>query len=372
MYDQIKEDVLYIMLYAVVMAMAITASCYLLFRRGNAFATDVTTPLRLRRWTAAFFAAIALNHLWYLPILFDDSSEDIIIIDLTGGLLDSITLFPLALIVFLTMLQDRRRPLWPAFVMMLPIFAMGIWSVATNSYALLPATYAYCLLMGIGLITYMVRALRQYGKWLCDNYADLEHKEVWQSFLVLAVILLVFSVYMFTDKGPVYQYSMQVICLIIIFHLLWRVETLSDLSITNTQSLSAEEESTALENIENHALSPAVHNKIGELLQLHCIDTHLYLQHDLTIHQLAKAVGTNRLYLSQYFSQQGITYNAYINNLRISHFINLYSEAKAALQPFTAQQLAHQSGYRSYSTFGIAFKQRMGQTVTSWMRTNSE
>ena len=31
----------------------------------------------------------------------------------------------------------------------------------------------------------MVRALRQYGRWLRDNYADLEHKEVWQSFVVL-------------------------------------------------------------------------------------------------------------------------------------------------------------------------------------------
>ena len=56
MYDQIREDPLYIMLYAVVAAMAMMASCYLLFRRGNAFAADITPPVRLRRWTAAFFA----------------------------------------------------------------------------------------------------------------------------------------------------------------------------------------------------------------------------------------------------------------------------------------------------------------------------
>lgn len=60
MYDQIKEDVLYIMLYAVVMAMAITASCYLLFRRGNAFATDVTTPLRLRLSAKTFLLPLFL------------------------------------------------------------------------------------------------------------------------------------------------------------------------------------------------------------------------------------------------------------------------------------------------------------------------
>jgi AraC-like DNA-binding protein len=107
---------------------------------------------------------------------------------------------------------------------------------------------------------------------------------------------------------------------------------------------------------------------IGELLQQHCIDTQIYLQHDLSISQLAKVIGTNRLYLSQYFSGIGITYNTYINDLRINHFIDLYNEAAAAKRPFTAQQLAHDSGYRSYSTFGLAFKQRTGQTVTEWMQ----
>jgi AraC-like DNA-binding protein len=88
--------------------------------------------------------------------------------------------------------------------------------------------------------------------------------------------------------------------------------------------------------------------------------------------QLASAIGTNRTYLGQYFSNQGITYNAYINDLRIQHFISLYREAVATQQTFTAQQLASKSGYRSYSTFSLAFKQRMGQSVTVWMRDSAE
>ena len=92
------------------------------------------------------------------------------------------------------------------------------------------------------------------------------------------------------------------------------------------------------------------------------------MQHDLTVAQLAQAVGVNRLYLSQYFSRQGLSYNAYINDLRINHFVSLYQEAVASQRSFTAQQLAHDSGYQSYSTFSLAFKQRMGQTVTAWIR----
>ena len=351
--------------------MAAMASCYLLFRRANAIAPDVTPPVRLRRWTAAFFAVLVLNHVVYMPIFFLSSNEDIMMTDLIGGLLDCMTLFPVAIIVLLAMLQDRRRPLWPVAAMMVIPVIGGAFSVATRSYALLPIGYIYFLLMCIGLIIYMVRALRQYGRWLCDNYADLEHKEVWQSFVVLAIIMLVFAIYMFTSEGTVYQYAMQVIVLVLVFYLLWRVETLSDLSLSQQPeslpvdlSIPAKRESDVSQKV------PTAN--IGPLLQKYCIDTKLYLQHDLTLSQLAQAIGTNRTYLTNYLINEGITYNAYINELRINHFINLYRKAVAAERSITAQQLAHDSGYRSYSTFSLAFKQRMGQSVTAWMRNPAE
>jgi len=51
------------MFYAVLAALSLVACFYLLFRRGNAFARDITPPVRLRRWTAVFFAAMTLSHL---------------------------------------------------------------------------------------------------------------------------------------------------------------------------------------------------------------------------------------------------------------------------------------------------------------------
>ena len=362
MYDQIREDFLFIILYSMVTAMAMMASGYLLFRRGNAIASDITSPVRLRRWTGVFFASIALNHIWYMPIIFLSSSEDILMNDLIGGLLDNMTVIPLAIIVLFTMLQDRRRPLWPVVVMMVPLVVGNVLDLATLSYAFLPMLNGYALLLGIGISIYMVRASRQYGRWLRDNYADLEHKEVWQSFVVLAVMLSVFIIYAFTSEGPAYVYAMQLICVVLICYLLWRVETLSDLSVPPLPS--PEGEVTPLPSPEGEADQ----DRIGLLLQQHCIDTQLYLQHDLTLAQLAKAIGTNRSYLSQYFSGQGITYNAYINNLRIDHFVSLYREAVAARRSFTIQELANSSGFRSYSTFILAFKQRMGHTVTAWAR----
>jgi hypothetical protein len=44
MYDQIRGDILFTILYSAVATMALLTGCYLLFSKANAFATDITPP----------------------------------------------------------------------------------------------------------------------------------------------------------------------------------------------------------------------------------------------------------------------------------------------------------------------------------------
>lgn len=160
MFGQVPLDILLLfMLYAAGATVSAIACIYLLLRRGNAFAPDIVTPVRLRRWTAAFFAFIALGHFWYLPAAVLTSSEAIRLTMLVGGLLDCITVFPLALIILLCMLQDRKRPLWPICVMIAPLVVGMMISIVNRSEALIPILRIYLLLMGIGIIIYMVYAV---------------------------------------------------------------------------------------------------------------------------------------------------------------------------------------------------------------------
>ena len=211
----------------------------------------------------------------------------------------------------------------------------------------------------------MVRATKQYGRWLRDNYADLEDKEVWQGFAVMALVLLAYMTYLLDVGGIRFHYAMETVDIVLICYLLWRVETLSDLSIPAGETV---EDTVTTEILEDSDYPSSMHSNIDALLKQHCEETRIYLQHDLSLSQLAHVVGTNRYYLSQHFSSQGITYNTYINNLRIEYFMSLYREAAATSQPVTAQQLAHQCGFRNYNTFSTAFKKMMGTTVTEWMR----
>ena len=369
------EVVLFFILYGITGVMPFFAAVYLLLRRGNAFAPNVTPPVRLRRWAAAFFAVAALGHVWwYLFYAYSGnihSEHDLLHSPayVLVVMLDSVTLLTTIAGTLLAMLQDRQRPIWPAFAAMTPLVVMGALQIRDPDGPFMNIAGIYLLSLYVLFSVYMVFAVRRYGQWLNDNYADLENKKVWLTLVVSLVCLLLLILYALGDVDTLLIYGLHFVELILFSLLLWRVETLPQLE----EPLAVEEACTA--SAPETSQEPTVNSQLFNLpsnieqqLAEHCMGTQLYLQHDLTLQQLAQAIGTNRSYLSLYFSRQGITYNAYINDLRIDHFVRLYRAAVAAHQPVVAQQLASDSGYRSYSTFSLAFKQRMGQSVTAWMR----
>jgi AraC-like DNA-binding protein len=271
------------------------------------------------------------------------------------------------------MLQDHRRPLWLFILASLPIVVLFAMMIDSHDVGLLSWVRGYFMLMTVVMFIYMAFAVRQYSLWLRNNYADLENKEVWQSFMVLAICLLVLSFYVYSSSGMTYEYAVQVFDYLFIAILLWRVETLQTLE--NNDDNDDIIEATGLEEVmalQSSAPQVTIPDNIGQLLEHYCEGRQLYLRQDITLSQLSKAIGTNRYYLSQYFTRQDTTYNAYINSLRIQHFVRLYQEASVARRSFTAQQLAQECGFRSYSTFAVAFKQRMGQTVSTWMRNTAK
>ena len=361
--SSILEDVNFVTLYGGVTMLNIVAALYLLLRRGNAIAPEVTSPVRLRRWAGAFLMACALSHVFWLLYGLHPSPAAYAIV--CG--LDILLLLPTIAGVLLAMLQDRRRPVWPVFIALVPALVLLALSIVRGDDALYVPISVYVISLYALFMLFMYFAVRRYGRWLRDNYADLEHKEIWQSLLILAVFLLFFVMYSSTTgRSIVLVYLLQADNIFIAVMLLWRVETLQQLC-ENTAAVEETED-----DVQKVSAPPAIPSSIGPLLKKHCEDGQLYLQHDLTLAQLAQAIGTNRYYLSQHFAQQGLTYNAYINGLRIRYFICLYQEAVADQRIFTAQQLAFESGLHSYSTFSAAFKQNMGTTVTAWMRGTAE
>ena len=88
--------------------------------------------------------------------------------------------------------------------------------------------YAELALIAV-FIGYYTLALRRYDRWLRDNFADLEHKELWQSLTFVVALFLVYEVYTSNGGELLREYLSQVITLVIIAFLIWRVETLEEL-----------------------------------------------------------------------------------------------------------------------------------------------
>ena len=389
LFDQISTEVILLfILYGITGVVPLIATLYLLLRRGNAFASDVTPPARLRRWAASFFAISALGHVWWM--LFCVFSGDIRSMDdllhsagyVAVVVLDYVTMLITIAGTLLAMLQDRRRPVWPVLVAMIPIVAMGGVLMAWPNELLLQIAVAYVVLLYVLFAVYVAFAVRQYGRWLRDNYADLEHKEMWFTCMLSLVFILLLIFYAIVGTNTTLTCILHVIELVLFGLLLWRVETLPTLEDLPEEAASGELAKERLADDDPSEMtaeavdipkSPSANpinidvDYMEQLLKEHCVAAQLYLETELTLQMLAQAVGTNRSYLSQYFSRQGITYNTYINNLRVNHFISRSRELAAAGQDVPIQQLALESGFGSYRNFSRAFLLRTGQSVTAWI-----
>ena len=381
--QQSLQDSLFLMLYGGVAMLAVMAGLYLWLGRSNTILPHITPPRALRRWTAAFFLMAALSHVWWYVLGVYWLTDDRLVRNIVAVTLDHVLLVPLVMALLLRLLQDRRRRLWPWVLTQVPIVVSAAVGIARRSefYGFDLNTYWQVAVM-IAFIVYYIVALRQYGRWLRENYADLEHKEVWQSLMFAAVLFIVYEVY-FTNPGEmIREYLAQVETIAIIAFLVWRVETLQELAPQqihpqqthpqplpvregsvysqdrNTDGKQAEELSTPLSNREG----------VGESLFLYCEQPQLYLKYDLKLSELAEKVGISREALGAWFAKHNDTYNAYINRLRIDHFVRLYREAAKSGRTSSIFELAHECGYRSYLSFYTAFWQRMGTSVTAWMK----
>ena len=379
------QSILFFILYGISGVVPLLAALYLLLRPYNTFSAGIKPPVRLRRWTAAFFAFTTLSHLWWLLFLIYSNNMDSLCYQLII-LTDTMLLLTTIAGTMLSMLQDRRRPMWPVLVAMLPFVALFGLYFAFPSDLLKLTIMAYLMLLSVAFAVYMVFAIRRYDRWLNDNYADLEHKRVWLSQVVAFLCMLVFVLYE-VSEDMVLIFCLHIVDLVLVFLLLWRVETLPQLDAlaVKTYTPSAPDRLVSAEPAESTYVPETMPimatqpeqpsadpisidvDQMEQLLKEHCEATRLYLEKDLTLQMLAQVVGTNRSYLSQYFSRKGFTYNTYINSLRINHFISRCRELDAAGQDIPIQQLALESGFGSYRTFSRAFLQRTGKSVTAWM-----
>jgi len=348
----------YLIHFAVMLTILIMMAAYLLTSRRNAFGSELVTDQRLRRKAGRLIFIYTLIYLANIPMVL--------------WLADDLQLLQMASVTV-------DMTIWCPVLAVMPLTGWLLtgytwWKWAVYGMYLAEVTF---------FIGWYIRAAIAYRRFLADNYADLEHKEVTWSWIILGSMFFSLINYLLI----LFQSDMQIcVDLSYIFHLadilfigiiVWYIDhqqVLEPLTAeTGVEKLSKEQEAETDEIA--HTLTDQTTKediiiaRTGALLRKHCEETQLYLQHDLSLKIVAQVCNTNRTYLGRYFASQGLTYYTYINKLRIEHFQSLYRQAlkEKNTPPTTLQQLSLDSGFISYNTFSRAFLSCTGISVGKWL-----
>lgn len=102
---------------------------------------------------------------------------------------------------------------------------------------------------------------------------------------------------------------------------------------------------------------------IATALHDNCEATLFFCTPKITLLDLAKAIGTNRTYLSKWFSDHDITFYKYINNLRIE-----YAEQLLRTTDYSISQIQEKAGFSNKTTFFKYFAEHYNCSPTEYKK----
>lgn len=220
-----------------------------------------------------------------------------------------------------------------------------VWPVQEVIYAF--SAFLWCYAWTIVIIGWV--KVQRHIKYVRENFSNIDRIDVaWLkplfAFAIVSQLAWLFvSLYASVIADIIYYISIIVLWLMVLRYS-WDFHPIM---VEQEREEDADMQKTTL---------PITEGTLEQLVE----ERQLYLKKDLTLSDLAKALGTNRTYVSKYFSQVvGQTFYDYINQLRIERVsIPMMREHPE----YKIEYVATESGFASISTFRRAFFKLTGQT----------
>ncbi len=229
------------------------------------------------------------------------------------------------------------------------------------------------LIQAIGAIWGSVHLLKQYGSKAKDYYSDVEKTSLRRMYLINYVMVAIALVSIVdivlgresvkaTDIGILMQ---SVIYTILVFVLGWAVHEQYLLNPNYdkkevTKSLDANVNSGLLWST---TFDHPQEEEIGHKLQILFTDRKIYLNPDLTILDVASAVGTNRTYLSSMINKyHSLNFCSFVNSYRYKQAEHLVCKDPN----ISLRDLSDYCGFGSFDSFRRTILQFSGKTLKDW------
>ena len=126
----------------------------------------------------------------------------------------------------------------------------------------------------------------------------------------------------------------------------------------DSEEINGEEEQTKIDK--DVFLSERLHQKMDV--------EKVFLDPNLSIVALAREIGSNKSYLSEYINRGGRTFYEYVNDYRISEFCRLIEEKAAEGIRMPLAEVAKRCGFNSLSSFNRHFYKIKSMTPSAYQR----
>ena len=249
---------------------------------------------------------------------------------------------PLTGIVISELINPRSLNLVKVSIHLLPFVVLLLIYCVTHNSLVLAVTIANAIIYSVYIIIYSYRSIRK------NTHSAYEHKAIFNivcSFVCIVVVWAL-SCIIFHHILDIIYYIISGIAWYIIY-----------INIDNTYPLEniepIQNEVESLNDIASHKKEYQFISLLNKLFE----EERIYLNPELTLNDVARLVGTNRTYLSEYFNHEcNTSFNDYINNLRLTYAEKLLSSNNE----LSIEEIATIAGFNSISTFRRVFTKKYG------------
>lgn len=294
------------------------------------------------------------------------------------------TVVPMALFLLIRLTSTRRLRWWPVVLNLSPYLAALAAYVATGSRAVYLSALTLTCIHGVGIILYGVYAVRRFNRKLKANFSSDSHLSLRWLRLVLAMFILLLITWLTATLHPTELFAAvyNVMCIVIfssICYFVYRQEDMLEaLQQENTACKdsrqekpaaaepSQKESDTSVETSgkESASTPPIATYHFEKDFETVFADEQLFLDPQLSIATVARRMGTNRTYVSNYLNQKlHTTFYDYVNTWRVRH-----SEHLLLTTDWSLDVVAQQAGFNSLSSFRRYFIKENHVTPAEYRR----
>jgi len=280
------------------------------------------------------------------------------------------------------LINPHKRFTWTLFILFLPALFQQFYQFTcsilylTNKevlfnnqgllYTMSDVIDLFVVILGVGFLVVIIMKLRVYENKLQTEYAEIEDFSLKWLYQLIVGIILVFVLFMV----PVIYEITTDNRLVNIYYPLWISTSALIYWIAYSTLLRNQKPVQLLDNDANKTSNVKLSDKTKSyheaLLQL-MVEHKPYLDQDINLHSLAQQLDLSSGYLSQIINQyEGKNFFDFVNSYRVLEVKHKIGHPD--YDHLNLLGIAYDSGFKSKSTFNLAFKKLTGMTPSSFKK----